>query len=108
MVNTNSFLTCINIILQVDISTMLEEAAQYVKFLQLQIKVSNKKFHASRLKICNNQIIVTYTAKMNFINFMSNNYVQLLSSDDMWMYAPIAYNGINISSIDLNISPLQK
>ncbi|TVU38147.1 hypothetical protein EJB05_11501, partial [Eragrostis curvula] len=50
---------------KVDISTMLEEAAQYVKFLQLQIK--------------------------------------LLSSDDMWMYAPIAYNGINISNIDLNI-----
>ncbi|KAG2646553.1 transcription factor bHLH139-like [Panicum virgatum] len=55
---------------KVDISTMLEEAAQYVKFLQLQIK--------------------------------------LLSSDDMWMYAPIAYNGINISSVDLNISSLQK
>ncbi|CAL5071997.1 unnamed protein product [Urochloa decumbens] len=55
---------------KVDISTMLEEAAQYVKFLQLQIK--------------------------------------LLSSDDMWMYAPIAYNGINISNIDLNICSLQK
>ncbi|XP_059295443.1 transcription factor bHLH139-like [Lycium ferocissimum] len=37
---------------KVDISTMLEEAVQYVKFLQLQIK--------------------------------------LLSSDDLWMYAPIA------------------
>ncbi|OEL18376.1 Transcription factor bHLH84 [Dichanthelium oligosanthes] len=54
---------------KVDISTMLEEAAQYVKFLQLQIK--------------------------------------LLSSDDMWMYAPIAYNGINISNVDLNISSQQ-
>lgn len=41
-------------------------------------------------------------------NFMSNNYAQLLSSDDMWMYAPIAYNGINICNIDLNISSLQK
>ncbi|KAM0884023.1 hypothetical protein ACQ4PT_031259 [Festuca glaucescens] len=50
---------------KVDISTMLEEAVQYVKFLQLQIKV--------------------------------------LSSDDMWMYAPIAYNGMNIG-IDLNLS----
>ncbi|XP_062188275.1 transcription factor RSL2-like [Phragmites australis] len=50
---------------KVDISTMLEEAAQYVKFLQLQIK--------------------------------------LLSSDDMWMYAPIMYNGINISNVGLNI-----
>ncbi|KAJ8561378.1 hypothetical protein K7X08_027568 [Anisodus acutangulus] len=43
---------------KVDISTMLEEAVHYVKFLQLQIK--------------------------------------LLSSDDMWMYSPIAYNGMRI------------
>ncbi|CAA2969299.1 transcription factor bHLH85-like [Olea europaea subsp. europaea] len=43
---------------KVDISTMLEEAVHYVKFLQLQIK--------------------------------------LLSSDDMWMYASIAYNGMGI------------
>ncbi|XP_055821310.1 transcription factor RSL3-like [Solanum dulcamara] len=43
---------------KVDLSTMLEEAVHYVKFLQTQIK--------------------------------------LLSSDDMWMYAPIAYNGMGI------------
>ncbi|CAN0873285.1 Transcription factor RSL2 [Linum grandiflorum] len=43
---------------KVDISTMLEEAVHYVKFLQIQIK--------------------------------------LLSSDDMWMYAPIAYNGVDV------------
>ncbi|CAN4115151.1 unnamed protein product [Withania somnifera] len=43
---------------KVDISTMLEEAVHYVKFLQIQIK--------------------------------------LLSSDDTWMYAPIAYNGMGI------------
>ncbi|XP_039840005.1 transcription factor RSL3-like [Panicum virgatum] len=49
---------------KVDISTMLEEAVHYVKFLQLQIR--------------------------------------LLSSDDMWMYAPIAYNGMNIG-IDLKM-----
>ncbi|KAK6939709.1 Myc-type, basic helix-loop-helix (bHLH) domain [Dillenia turbinata] len=49
---------------KVDISTMLEEAVHYVKFLQLQIK--------------------------------------LLSSDDLWMYAPIAYNGIGIN-LDLKI-----
>ncbi|URD87376.1 hypothetical protein MUK42_28138 [Musa troglodytarum] len=53
---------------KVDISTMLEEAVQYVKFLQLQIK--------------------------------------LLSSDELWMYAPIAYNGMNIG-LDLKISPPQ-
>ncbi|PNX69347.1 transcription factor bHLH84-like protein, partial [Trifolium pratense] len=50
----------------VDISTMLEEAVQYVKFLQLQIK--------------------------------------LLSSDDLWMYSPIAYNGMNIG-LELGITP---
>ncbi|KAL2498155.1 Transcription factor bHLH [Abeliophyllum distichum] len=43
---------------KVDVSTMLEEAVHYVKFLQLQIK--------------------------------------LLSSDDLWMYAPIAHNGMDI------------
>uniref|UniRef100_A0A2N9I1M2 BHLH domain-containing protein n=1 Tax=Fagus sylvatica TaxID=28930 RepID=A0A2N9I1M2_FAGSY len=51
---------------KVDISTMLEEAVQYVKFLQLQIK--------------------------------------LLSSDDLWMYSPIAYNGMDIG-LDLKINP---
>ncbi len=30
-------------------------------------------------------------------------FLQLLSSDEMWMYAPIAYNGMNIG-IDLNLS----
>ncbi|KAJ8439604.1 hypothetical protein Cgig2_017171 [Carnegiea gigantea] len=50
---------------KVDISTMLEEAVHYVKFLQLQIK--------------------------------------LLSSDDLWMYAPIAYNGMNIG-LDFKIN----
>ncbi|XP_072987959.1 uncharacterized protein [Typha latifolia] len=54
---------------KVDISTMLEEAVQYVKFLQVQIK--------------------------------------LLSSDELWMYAPIAYNGMNIG-FDLKTSPRQQ
>ncbi|ONM32843.1 Transcription factor bHLH54 [Zea mays] len=49
---------------KVDMSTMLEEAVHYVKFLQLQIR--------------------------------------LLSSDDTWMYAPIAYNGMGIG-IDLRM-----
>ncbi|ESQ51089.1 hypothetical protein EUTSA_v10023147mg [Eutrema salsugineum] len=52
---------------RVDISTMLEEAVQYVKFLQLQIK--------------------------------------LLSSDDLWMYAPIAYNGMDIG-LDMKLNSL--
>ncbi|CAN6322494.1 unnamed protein product [Urochloa humidicola] len=51
---------------KVDISTMLEEAVHYVRFLQQQIK--------------------------------------MLSSDEMWMYAPIAYNGMSLG-IDLRISP---
>ncbi|XP_035539974.1 transcription factor RSL2-like [Juglans regia] len=50
---------------KVDISTMLEEGVEYVKFLQLQIK--------------------------------------LLSSDDLWMYAPFAYNGVDIG-LDLKIN----
>ncbi|CAK8569439.1 unnamed protein product [Lathyrus sativus] len=54
---------------KVDISTMLEEAVNYVKFLQVQIK--------------------------------------LLSSDDMWMYAPLAYNGLDIGlNLNLNGSSL--
>ncbi|KAG6699041.1 hypothetical protein I3843_08G050400 [Carya illinoinensis] len=52
---------------KVDISTMLEEAVNYVKFLQLQIK--------------------------------------LLSSDDLWMFAPIAYNGMDIGLNYQKISP---
>ncbi|XP_066338669.1 transcription factor BHLH133-like [Miscanthus floridulus] len=43
---------------KVDMSTMLDEAVQYVKFLQLQIK--------------------------------------LLSSEDTWMYAPLAYNHMSM------------
>jgi hypothetical protein len=31
-----------------------------------------------------------------------NYSLQLLSSDEMWMYAPIAYNGTDIG-IDLNL-----
>ncbi|XP_071712719.1 uncharacterized protein [Rutidosis leptorrhynchoides] len=50
---------------KVDISTMLEEAVHYVKFLQLQIK--------------------------------------LLSSDDKWMYAPIAYNGMDMGLRDVTL-----
>ncbi|XP_021759477.1 transcription factor bHLH139-like [Chenopodium quinoa] len=45
---------------KVDISTMLEEAFHYIKFLQLQIR--------------------------------------LLSSDDLWMYAPLAYNGLDVGA----------
>ncbi|XP_050363908.1 transcription factor RSL3-like [Argentina anserina] len=48
---------------KVDISTMLEETVEYVKFLQLQIK--------------------------------------LLSSDELWMYAPVVNNGIGIRIHDL-------
>ncbi|CAN6872742.1 unnamed protein product [Brassica oleracea] len=53
---------------KVDISTLLEEAVNYVKFLQLQIK--------------------------------------LLSSDDLWMYAPLAYNGIDMGFHHNLLSPL--
>ncbi|KAF3338131.1 Transcription factor bHLH84 [Carex littledalei] len=54
---------------KVDISTMLEEAYQYVKFLQHQIKI--------------------------------------LSSNELWMYAPIAFNGMD-EEINLDISQAQQ
>ncbi|KAI3431038.1 BHLH domain-containing protein [Psidium guajava] len=50
---------------KVDISTMLEKAVDYVKFLQLQIK--------------------------------------LLSSDELWMYAPITYHGMD-TGLDLKLN----
>ncbi|OIW20858.1 hypothetical protein TanjilG_24936 [Lupinus angustifolius] len=53
---------------KVDISTMLEDAVNYVKFLQLQVK--------------------------------------LLSSDDLWMYAPLTYNGLGIGfNLNMKNSP---
>ncbi|WMV27332.1 hypothetical protein MTR67_020717 [Solanum verrucosum] len=54
---------------KVDISTMLEEAVTYVKFLQLQIK--------------------------------------LLSSDELWMYAPLAYHGMDIGIYQKMLPHLQ-
>ncbi|XP_055835821.1 transcription factor bHLH84-like [Solanum dulcamara] len=54
---------------KVDISTMLEEAVTYVKFLQLQIK--------------------------------------LLSSDELWMYAPLAYHGMDIGIYQKMLPNLQ-
>ncbi|XP_060193960.1 transcription factor bHLH84-like [Lycium barbarum] len=54
---------------KVDISTMLEEAVTYVKFLQLQIK--------------------------------------LLSSDELWMYAPLAYHGMDIGFYQNMLPSLQ-
>lgn len=50
---------------KVDISTMLEQAIQYVKFMQLQIK--------------------------------------LLSSDQHWMYTPIAFNGMDFGDFEPRI-----
>ncbi|KAL2895030.1 Transcription factor bHLH54 [Bienertia sinuspersici] len=58
--NSNMTLTLVPNGTKVDISTMLEEAFHYVKFLQLQIR--------------------------------------LLSSDDLWMYAPLAYNGFDVGA----------
>lgn len=82
-------------VFQVDISTMLEEAVQYVKFLQLQIKVTRGPF-SFHTKFDINNVMTIYLLTI----------LQLLSSDELWMYAPIAYNGMNIG-IDLKISPPQ-
>ncbi|RLM99118.1 transcription factor bHLH54-like [Panicum miliaceum] len=54
---------------KVDISTMLDETVQYVKFLHMQIK--------------------------------------LLSSDELWMYAPLAYDSVNMG-MRLNSSSVQE
>ncbi|KAG2629569.1 hypothetical protein PVAP13_3KG464600 [Panicum virgatum] len=54
---------------KVDISTMLDEAVQYVKFLHMQIK--------------------------------------LLSSDELWMYSPLAYDSVNMG-MHLNSSSVQE
>jgi len=40
-----------------------------------------------------------------FVHILISNE-QLLSSDDHWMYAPIAYNGMNIG-LNLNIIPTE-
>lgn len=74
---------------------------EYVKFMQLQIKVCNINTYIS---LSTDQIfVITKCTK-----FSSNIHVQLLSSDDMWMYAPLAYNGINVSSLEMHIAALQK
>lgn len=79
---------------------MLEEAAQYVKFLQLQIKVRTHVFY---------WIILNYILEEPLVRvfvFINCVVLQLLSSDDMWMYAPIAYNGMNLGlGFDIKISP---
>jgi hypothetical protein len=79
---------------------MLEEAVHYVKFLQLQIKVLT----ISEPFLFSIHFSIYYMQKIQinysfFIIWMK----QLLSSEDMWMYAPIAYNGINIG-LDLSFN----
>ena len=76
---------------------MLEEAVQYVKFLQLQIKV--RTFAVQFSSILKAPCLCVTESLLVFMNYS----LQLLSSDEMWMYAPIAYNGMNIG-IDLNLS----
>ena len=101
--------------LQVDISTMLEEAVQYVKFLQLQIKVTTLRIlFILHPNFCSVQNIFHFIFLGNIQSrywFMFSHILfsiwQLLSSDDLWMYAPIAYNGMNIG-LNLNITPTKQ
>ncbi|XP_022883532.1 transcription factor bHLH84-like [Olea europaea var. sylvestris] len=66
---------------KVDISTMLEEAVHYVKFLQLQIKYCQWK-----------KLVSTH----HELKILAVICITLLSSDDLWMFAPIAhYNGMD-------------
>jgi hypothetical protein len=39
---------------------------------------------------------------VHYVKFLQLQ-IKLLSSDDTWMYVPIAYNGINVG-IDLNMA----
>lgn len=80
---------------KVDISTMLEEAVHYVKFLQHQIRVRI----CSPIQLVPSMSLRRDTLLTFFFPFLN---LQLLSSDDMWMYAPIAYNGMNVG-IDLSL-----
>ena len=84
---------------------MLEEAVEYVKFLQLQIKVGPRKILARIILLVRAKTLPIVYATGIQILFVT--YVQLLSSDDMWMFAPIAYNGVNVG-LDLKISPPQQ
>ncbi|XP_042467518.1 transcription factor RSL2-like [Zingiber officinale] len=81
---------------KVDISTMLEEAVQYVKFLQLQIKASRTNTFGLKIK---------FAKAIELSLFFPRT--QLLSSDELWMYAPIAYNGVNVG-LDLKVSATQE
>lgn len=83
---------------------MLEEAVQYVKFLQLQIKVTT---WLSFLLWLHLKFIFEKTQQL--ILFPTFEFEQLLSSDDLWMYAPIAYNGMNIGlELNINITKQEK
>lgn len=80
---------------KVDMSTMLEEAVHYVKFLQLQIRVRDPIPMPPRRR--RRLVVVPLTTSSS-----CGSVLQLLSSDDTWMYAPIAYNGMGIG-IDLRM-----
>jgi len=40
---------------------------------------------------------------VHYVRFLQQQ-IKMLSSDEMWMYAPIAYNGMSLG-IDMKISP---
>ncbi|OEL14013.1 hypothetical protein BAE44_0024966 [Dichanthelium oligosanthes] len=42
---------------------------------------------------------------VHYVRFLQQQ-IKMLSSDEMWMYTPIAYNGMSLG-IDLKISPPQ-
>jgi hypothetical protein len=49
-------------------------------------------------------VIRNCTYVLNKLTLTVSRCGQLLSSDDMWMFAPIAYNGFNVG-LDLKIAP---
>lgn len=71
--------------LQVDISTMLEEAVQYVKFLQLQIKVATREALNFQLNVKKKSQYYTYakTITDNFVPYMN------LTASKLWWFVDV-------------------
>jgi hypothetical protein len=78
---------------------MLDEAVQYVKFLHMQIKVCVQSsvfpFFRWMRMFWKERIQRILSLDHQCPHFLPVD-VQLLSSDEMWMYAPLAYDSVNI------------
>ena len=95
---------------KVDIGTMSDEAVQYVKFLHMQIKVcvqpslnlDGDQYNVSERE--NSDHSIAFQGPYFLLDFVD---AQLLSSDELWMYSPLAYDSVNMG-MHLNSSSLQE